>query len=132
VRVDHILVPGSAEGELLVLDEPVSFWGGVDSETGQLVDERHPQVGASVRQRIVVMPHSRGSSGTSSALTEILRVDHGPAGIVLRSADSMLTIGSLVAGRLYGAICPIVVAELPQSSSGRWRIHGQILEQSRV
>ena len=37
------LVPGNAEGRALVLDEPLSFWGGVDPETGDITDVRHPQ-----------------------------------------------------------------------------------------
>lgn len=130
LRVDSVLVSGSAEGELLVLEEPVSFWGGVDPTAGRIVDPRHPQVGALLEGRIIVMPHARGSSGTSAALGEMLRVKLGPAGIVLGSVDSMLTVGSLVAARLYGTECPIVVASLPDHAFGIWRIAGEILERS--
>ena len=43
------LVPGKANGEVLKLDEPLSFWGGVDPETGEIIDLRHPQGGMSVK-----------------------------------------------------------------------------------
>ncbi len=130
MRVDQVLVTGDAEGELLILDEPVSFWGGVDSDTGRIVDPRHPQIGAMLGGSILVLPHSRGSSGTSSSLVELLRTGRGPIGIVLGAADSMLTVGSLVAARLYGMTCPIVVAALPERSSGIWHIQGETLERS--
>ena len=132
MKVDKVLVAGSAEGELLILEDPVSFWGGVDSDTGQIVDPRHPQTGAILGGRIVAIPHSRGSSGTSSALVELLRTGLGPAGMVLGAADSMLTVGSLTANKLYGVVCPIVVATMPTRSSGRWRMQGDTLEGPRT
>ena len=49
------LVAGTAEGRALVLDEPLSFWGGVDPGTGDIIDPRHPQRGANVAGRILVM-----------------------------------------------------------------------------
>ena len=42
------LVAGTAEGSALVLDEPLSLWGGLDPRTGEIVDVRHPQRGANV------------------------------------------------------------------------------------
>ena len=132
MKVDRVLVEGSAVGELLILDEPVSFWGGVSSESGLIVDPLHPQVGVSVSNRILAMPHAKGSSGTSSALVELLRVGKGPAGIVLGVGDSMLTVGSLVARSLYEVSCPIVVADLCDGASGEWRIQGETLEGSAL
>ena len=83
------LVPGTAEGPALVLDEPLSFWGGVDPETGDITDVRHPQHGASVTGRILVMPSGRGSSSSSSVLAESIRAGTAPAGIgSARAADA--------------------------------------------
>ena len=50
------LVPGAASGPVLKLDEPLSFWGGLDSATGRIIDRLHPQHGASVAGRILMMP----------------------------------------------------------------------------
>jgi uncharacterized protein len=116
------LVRGSAVGELLCLTEPLSLWGGLDPETGLIVDRSHPQLGQSVTGSIIVMPHGRGSSSSSSVLAEALRLGTGPAGFVLESPDSILVIGSLVANRLYGAICPVVSGTLPEGSTGTWMI----------
>lgn len=106
-----VLLPGSAEGEALVLDEPLSFWGGVDPETGRIVDRHHPQRGEGVAGRILVMPTGRGSSSASSVLAEAIRRGTAPAAIVLAEADPILVLGAMVAEELYGAACPVVVAD---------------------
>jgi predicted aconitase with swiveling domain len=105
------LVPGRAEGTALVLDEPLSFWGGLDPATGTIVEANHPQRGASVTGRILVMPSGRGSSSSSTVLAESLRLGTGPAGIVLGELDEIIAIGALVAGELYGRTIPVVVVE---------------------
>ena len=61
----RVLVPGVASGEVLVLDEPLSFWGGLDPDSGRLIDTHHPQVGASLAGRVLVMASGRGSSSSS-------------------------------------------------------------------
>lgn len=104
-------MPGRAEGEVLVLEQPLSLWGGADPTTGMIIEPSHPQFGASITGRVLVMPHGRGSSSASSVLAELLRLGLGPAAIVLREPDSILAIGSLVAGNLYGSLCPLVVSD---------------------
>ncbi len=105
------LVAGRAEGEVLVLDDPLSLWGGADPTTGMIIEPSHPQFGESLSGRVVIMPHGRGSSSASSVLAELLRLGLGPAAVVLREPDSILAIGSLVAGKLYGSVCPMAVSE---------------------
>jgi predicted aconitase with swiveling domain len=106
------LVAGPASGPTLVLDEPLSFWGGVDPASGIIVDHAHPQAGSSITGRIVVMPTGRGSSSSSSVLAECIRAGTGPAGIVLGEADPILALGALVAAELYpDRICPVAVAD---------------------
>ncbi len=116
------LVAGSATGELLNLTAPLSLWGGLDPDTGLIVDRSHPELGQSMTGAIVTMPFGRGSSSSSSVLAEALRLGTGPAGFILDLPDSILVIGSLVANRLYGTVCPIVVGRLPSGSTGRWVI----------
>ncbi len=104
------LVAGSGEGEALVLDEPLSFWGGVDPATGRVIDPRHPQVGSNVAGRVLVMPAGRGSSSSSSVLAEAIRAGTAPAAIVLLEPDPIIALGAIVARELYGATMPVVVA----------------------
>ena len=103
------LTPGQARGTTLVLDEPISFWGGVDENTGRVIDTHHPQSGASVTGTILVLRCGRGSSSSSSVLAECLRNGVGPAAIVLAEPDPILALGALVAGELYATEIPVVV-----------------------
>ncbi len=114
------LVEGVGAGQVLILEQPLSLWGGVDPETGEVVERSHPQQGESLAGRVVVMPHGRGSSSASSVLAELLRVGHGPSAILLAEPDSILVIGALVARALYGANCPIAVAASDRIEPGRW------------
>jgi hypothetical protein len=118
----RVLVGGAASGEILHLDQPLSLWGGLDPSTGVIIDRSHPQAGQSITGRIVVMPHGRGSSSSSSVLAEALRLGTAPAGFVLGEPDTILVIGALVANRLYSTMCPIVSGPTPVSRAGVWRI----------
>jgi len=103
------LTPGQARGTTLVLDEPISFWGGVDENTGRVIDTHHPQSGALVAGTILVLRCGRGSSSSSSVLAECLRNGVGPAAIVLAEPDPILALGALVASELYATEIPVVV-----------------------
>lgn len=104
------LVPGEAEGPALAFSVPLSFWGGLDPATGLIVDRSHPGLGRSVTGTILVLPSGRGSSSSSAVLAEAIRRGMGPAGILLGEPDPIIAVGAIVALRLYGHGCPIVVA----------------------
>ena len=93
----------------MVLDAPLSLWGGMDPATGVVIDRHHPQRGAGLTGRILVMPSGRGSSSSSSVLAEAIRSGMGPAGIVLAEPDEIVVLGALVAAELYEATTPVVV-----------------------
>jgi predicted aconitase with swiveling domain len=106
----RVLVEGSARGPALVLDEPLSFWGGLDPSTGEIVETGHPQRGEVVTDRILVLPSGRGSSSSATVLAEAIRAGTAPAGIVLGEPDEIIAIGALVASELYGITIPVFVA----------------------
>jgi predicted aconitase with swiveling domain len=106
-----VLVPGSATGGAHILTEPLSFWGGFDAATGRIIDRRHPQHGAQLSGRVLVMPGGRGSSSASSVLAEAIRRGTAPAAIVLREPDQIIAIGALVAGELYERWCPVAAVD---------------------
>src|SRR6266567_5665612 len=105
------LVAGAATAPALVLEAPLSLWGGMDPRTGRISDRHHPQVGATVNGRVLVMPSGRGSSSSSSVLAEAVRLGTSPAAIILLTADSIVALGSIVAGELYGRALPVLVLE---------------------
>ena len=98
----------------MVLDEPLSFWGGFDPATGTVIDQAHPQAGESITAKIVAMASSRGSAGSPGALAESLRLGTGPAAIVLGQADINVAVAALVVEELYQRSCPVV--EIPPAS----------------
>jgi hypothetical protein len=112
------LVAGAARGEVVRLEEGLSFWGGYDPERGVIIDRSHPQLGESLVGKVVFMPHGRGSSSASSVLAEALRAGTGPAAIVLGEPDQILVVGSLVARLLYGVQCPIYVGDSSELPDG--------------
>jgi len=93
----------------MVLDEPLSLWGGMDPATGKVIDARHPQRGAYLAGRVVVMPAARGSSSSASVLAEAARAGTAPAAIVLGEPDIILAIGAAVAEELYGVQIAVIV-----------------------
>jgi predicted aconitase with swiveling domain len=105
------LLPGRTEGTALVLDEPLSLWGGLDPGTGEIIDRRHPQSGIVAAGMVLVMPVGRGSSSTASVLAEAIRAGTAPTAIVMAEPDDIVLIGAMVAEELYGTTCPVLVAD---------------------
>ena len=103
-----VLADGTAEGPALRLDEPLSLWGGVNPATGEITAARHPQQGAAISARVLVMPSVRGSSSSSSVLAETVRAGCAPAAILLGEADLILAVGAAVAEELYGVRLPVL------------------------
>ena len=107
---DRVLLSGEVSGPALVLDEPISLWGGLDPVTGEIIDRRHPQHGASTTGTVLVMPVGRGSSSSASVLAEAIRAGTGPVAVVLAEPDDIVLLGALAAEEMYDLTCPIVVA----------------------
>ncbi|MEC8710804.1 MAG: DUF126 domain-containing protein, partial [Pseudomonadota bacterium] len=85
---------------VLACDEGLSFWGGVDPDTGAIIDAHHPQRGAVVSGQIVMMPTSRGSCSGSGVLLALALGGKAPAALVFREPEETLSLGALVANRL--------------------------------
>lgn len=109
VAAGEVLVAGRAgEGEALVLSAPISFWGGVDPASGRIADVRHPEHGASVAGRILMLPGTIGSSSASAVLLELVHNGHAPAAIVMHEPDAILLLGLIVA-REMGWDTPVAI-----------------------
>ncbi len=125
-----VVHPGSAEGRLLVIRKPVSFWGGVDPESGRIADPRHPQHGVALGGRIVVMERTIGSSSSSAIMLELLRNGTAPAGVVVGEPDAILVLGVLVAQELGYPTIPFLqmgqeaVADLARADGEHCTIRG--------
>ena len=129
----RVLADGAAAGPALVLEEPLSFWGGVDPGSGAITDARHPQLGSSVKGRVLVMRAVRGSSSSSSVLAETVRAGCAPAAILLGEPDLILAVGAAVAGELYGIRVPVLhlsaaeLGSIPDGASVSVREGGEVV-----
>ncbi len=102
------LVQGAAQAEALVSGEPLSFWGGYDQLTGEIIDRRHPLSGENAAGKILVLPASRGSSTTAAVLLEAIRQNKAPAVIITMGTDRFLTLAAIVAEEMYDRTVGIV------------------------
>ena len=121
--VARALVAGEAAGEVLVLEEPLSLWGGLDPRSGEIIDRRHPQSGLCVSGRILALPVGRGSSSASSVLLEAVRLGTAPSAILLAELDAILALGATVARELYGRTPPLAIL-LPEDYAELRTGHG--------
>ena len=102
------LVDGAAFGPLLYADVGLSFWGGVDPFSGEVIDRHHPLSGECLAGRVLAIPSGRGSCTGSSVLMELISNGHAPAALVLAEADEILTLGVLVARTLFQRSLPVL------------------------
>jgi predicted aconitase with swiveling domain len=109
VLVGRAVVAGSAKGNALVSKEPLSFWGGLSPNTGEIIDRRHERSGQIVTDRIFVFPRGKGSSTSSATLMESIKTGVAPAAIINLRVDPILALGSIVSDELYSRAVPIVV-----------------------
>ncbi|WP_139316303.1 DUF126 domain-containing protein [Pseudochrobactrum sp. B5] len=102
-----ILVAGAAvEAPAFALTAPISFWGGVDPQTGLIANVRHPQYGQSVSGKVLCLPATVGSSSAAAVLLELVHSDRAPAAILLHEPDAILLLGLIVAEEMGLTIPP--------------------------
>ena len=104
----RVLIAGSADGLALVLDDTLSFWGGFNPASGEIIDVHHPQYRQLVGGKILCIPQSKGSAGTPGGIAETLRNGSGPLAFVLGERDVNISVGTLVANRLYDMNIPVL------------------------
>lgn len=114
----NIIVGGEAvTAEVLMLDEPLSFWGGLDPESGNIIDVHHPQYQQCIRGKILVLPGTRGSTAGPGALLEAMYQGNGPAAIVLSEPDIAAMIAVVSAEYIGLEKIPIVSLVKPDNDS---------------
>lgn len=105
------LVRGAAAGEVMFSDVPLSFWGGVDPQTGVVIDTHHPLYGRCVTGKILALPSGRGSCSGSGAIFEMLLGGTAPAALVFGHRESILTLGVVIASELFARTIPVVLLD---------------------
>jgi len=93
----RVICSGQASGRALVSHQPLSFFGGFDLESGVVTERGHPLEGQALAGRILVFPTGTGSTVGSFALLRMVRGGVGPAALVMRSCDTTVAVGAIIA-----------------------------------
>jgi predicted aconitase with swiveling domain len=103
------IVAGEASGTAVTASEPLSFWGGLNPDTGEIIDRRHPLSGQIVTGRVLVLPHGRGSCSASGVFLEAIRNGTAPAAVIVSRIDPIIGLGAILGEELYERTIPIVL-----------------------
>jgi predicted aconitase with swiveling domain len=87
---------GTAEGEAIVSTEGISFYGGVEPETGKVVEKGHPLEGQSVKGKILVFHTGKGSTVGSYALYDMKKRGNAPAAIINKEIETIVAVGAII------------------------------------
>lgn len=97
----EIIVKTNVKGEVFECREGLSFWGGVDPDTGCIIDVHHPNHGNFLSEKFILMPTSRGSCSGSGVLLQLAQNGLAPAALIFYETEEILTLGAIVADQLF-------------------------------
>jgi predicted aconitase with swiveling domain len=92
----RIISKGTAQEEALVTSMPISFYGGVDPNTGEVLEKGHELQGKSVKGKILVFPTGKGSTVGSYTLYRLKKNGAAPAGIINRECETVVAVGAII------------------------------------
>jgi predicted aconitase with swiveling domain len=92
----RIISKGTAQEEALVTSQPISFYGGVDPNTGEIIEKGHELQGKSVKGKILVFPNGKGSTVGSYTLYRLKKNGVAPAGMINRECETVVAVGAII------------------------------------
>jgi len=123
----RVIKAGAARGRALVSPEPIGFLGGVDPETGMVIEPGHPLQGQCVAGRVLVFPTGKGSTVGSYTLYRMARAGTAPAAIVNAESEAIVAVGAIIAD-----IPMVDQVDTTQIETGDWvRLEGERLTVER-
>jgi uncharacterized protein len=90
------VVKGKAAGEAVVSHQPIGFAGGVNPDTGCIVEKDHELEGVNITGKILIFPVEKGSTGGSDIIYEMAKANKGPSGIINLRAKSIVVVGAII------------------------------------
>lgn len=92
----RVIKDGYVEGEALKTREPISFFGGVDPETGFVVEKGHEIEGETISGKILVFPYGKGSTVGSYILYRLKKNNRAPIGIINQYCEPIVAVGAII------------------------------------
>ena len=102
------VIAASGKMELVYSNESFSFVGGVNIQTGEISDYRHPNYQENIAGKAFAFPFGRGSSGAGLVLMEMLRIGTAPAAIINIHTDPVILTGPLICKHFYNQLLPVI------------------------
>ena len=102
-----VMVPGNVRAEAVASAVPLSFWGGVNVETGEIQDVHHDLCKQNMAGKVLCIPYDRGSCSGSGVILEMIRQGSNPAAILCVEAEAVLALGPIIGRKVYGRSMPI-------------------------
>jgi predicted aconitase with swiveling domain len=91
------IYPGVAQGEALVTSQAISFFGGIDPETGCVVERGHTLEGQYIGGKVLVFPTGKGSTVGSYTLYRLKHNGHAPLAILNAECETITAVGCIIA-----------------------------------
>ena len=95
-QVGRAIYAGRADGKALVTAQPISFYGGVDPNTGKVIEKGHELQGESVKGRVLVFPHGKGSTVGSYILYRLSKEGLAPSAIINEESETIVAVGAII------------------------------------
>ncbi len=92
----RIIYKGKAEGEALVTSMPISFYGGVDPNTGVVIEKGHELNGVSIKGKVLVFPQGKGSTVGSYTLYRLKKNSVAPAAMINKETETIVAVGAII------------------------------------
>jgi len=87
---------GCAKGEVLLSRDPISFLGSVDPKTGVVIEENHALEGKSIKGKVLVFPHGKGSTVGSYVMYQLKKNGAAPVAIINLETEPIVAVGAII------------------------------------
>ena len=94
----RIISPGKAKGVAIVSSEPIGFYGGIDIDSGYVIEKGHPLEGKCVKDKILVFPCGKGSTVGSYVIYGLTKNQVAPSAIINKETETIVATGVILAG----------------------------------
>jgi hypothetical protein len=94
----RVIRAGRGAGRALVSPAPIGFLGGVDPDSGVVVEPNHPLNGQSVAGRVLVFPTGKGSTVGSYTILRLARNGVAPVAMINAESEAIVAVGAIIAG----------------------------------
>jgi uncharacterized protein len=89
---------GKASGPALLSPLPIGFLGGVDPQTGTVMEKGHPLEGKNLSGKVLIFPNGKGSTVGSYVMLQLAKNKRAPAAIINISAEPIIAVGAIISG----------------------------------